>query len=554
MNDDLNEFHDIEEQKPGKPLGASPLSRARDFHGAKGMSKTTMAGFAGLLALLGVGGYIYMTLPPSPDDQPATPVNMAPAPQQADVNPVDMLPPMPEDPAPQDAMLEGGMDPMMDTQAASMDPAMGAVDGLPPMPEPVPNDGMPMADGMTAMDPMTADTGFSDPAMPADMTVSETVVTEDPMAAIAGEAALDPAAIPAGEGAAAPVVQTASADALAAGDATMPVMPAVDTGALPPLPQDPAVAGMDASLSAPAPALPSTPQMNVPAAEDMASATPVTPVVPADNVQPPSDVPSPANDTATIAAATTQAATPPAAPSAGAMGGAPTAAATGVNTVDVMRELADQAEAAYIRPLPKGFLVMDVAPATSRNSGSQMLAAQRHLKDGKPSEALRAYDDLYAQHPNDETVMMGRALALQQAGRDSDALVVYEQLLNLNARNLDALTNMLGILSKQDPAMAASKLESLRMTYPSDSKIAAQLGVAYGALRNYGAAQQALESAQRMDPQNAFYVYNLAIIYDRQGKREQAARAYRSALDLAEKGKTSQPIPKDAIYKRLAVL
>ena len=49
-----------------------------------------------------------------------------------------------------------------------------------------------------------------------------------------------------------------------------------------------------------------------------------------------------------------------------------------------------------------------------------------------------------------------------------------DELLQAQKKNLEALTNMLGLLKNQDPKLALSKLQELRADYPSSADITAQ--------------------------------------------------------------------------------
>jgi Flp pilus assembly protein TadD len=218
-----------------------------------------------------------------------------------------------------------------------------------------------------------------------------------------------------------------------------------------------------------------------------------------------------------------------------------------------LRELANQAEAAYIRPLPRGFLVLEAEQRAS-SSEAVMASASRKLSSGDYKGALAIYDELYATSPNDVRIMMGRAIALQKSGRADEALMAYEQVLNFQPSNLDALTNMIGLLAQQNPSLASSKLEALRKTYPANAKIAAQYGVAQSKLGNLQVALDAFSQAIKIEGGNAYYNYSRAVVLDKMGRRSEAAAEYRAALDLNRAGRTSQAIPVEAIQNRLAVL
>jgi tetratricopeptide (TPR) repeat protein len=149
---------------------------------------------------------------------------------------------------------------------------------------------------------------------------------------------------------------------------------------------------------------------------------------------------------------------------------------------------------------------------------------------------------------------MGRAVALQKLGQDDAALAAYESVLNNDPKNLEALTNMLGLLKKKDPKLAIEKLGQLRETYPYNADITAQLGIAYGSAGQFEDALKYLDMAEALSPGSASVLYNRAVLYDRMGRAQQAGDLYRQIVRMAAEGNLDQTLPLEAIRRRLAVL
>ena len=204
---------------------------------------------------------------------------------------------------------------------------------------------------------------------------------------------------------------------------------------------------------------------------------------------------------------------------------------------------------AVVRPQPKDFYVLKQETAPVQRD-TRLMSAKRALRSGNDRRALAIFDELYETSPNDETVKMGRAIALQRMNRHEDALNAYEQVLRENPENLDALTNMLGILSRQDTAFSMDKLQRLRQEYPTNSSVAVQLALSKADTGAMPEAIELLNEAYEMHPDSAVIAYNLGVMNDRMRQYPAAARFYRQALDLA--GRNSAAIPTEAIRSRLA--
>ncbi len=208
---------------------------------------------------------------------------------------------------------------------------------------------------------------------------------------------------------------------------------------------------------------------------------------------------------------------------------------------------------AVIRDLNPKYFVLK----RSRGSNSvdaRLSAARRALSEGRYATALEMFQDLRSDKPKDSRVLMGLAIAYQRSGDTASALKTYEKTLKRDPKNLDALTNMLGVLRKESPRFAADKLQQLRGSYPGNAGVAGQLGSAYGDLNEYGKAIKYLNIASSLDDKNVGYIFNRAVIYDRMGKKSSAAHLYREALNLYYAGDYKGVIPVKQIKKRLIAI
>ena len=185
---------------------------------------------------------------------------------------------------------------------------------------------------------------------------------------------------------------------------------------------------------------------------------------------------------------------------------------------------------------------------------SQIVAANRALKLGQYEAAASMFGTLYAKNPRDPRILMGRAVALQNTGNPELALRTYDQLLNVDHNNTNALVNMLGLLRKQYPEVALRRLTNLYDKYPGNAMIAAQIGVTEADQGQYDDAIKYLGIAASMEPNNAQHQFNMAVIADRAGKREDALKYYEQALETDAVYGESRSVNREQIYDRVSVL
>jgi Flp pilus assembly protein TadD len=208
---------------------------------------------------------------------------------------------------------------------------------------------------------------------------------------------------------------------------------------------------------------------------------------------------------------------------------------------------------ANVRPLPTQYLVVR-KDHNANDADARLVAARTALAQGNNQSALEIFDDLYRKNPGDSRVLMGRAVALQKLGQVDGAMDAYEVALRKDPRNIEALTNMLGLLRGKDMPTAVKKLQQLRDLYPANADVTAQLGMVYGVTGDYTNALKYLNMADVLKPGSPTVLYNKAVAYDHMGNTAQAAELYRQLLLLASNGELDQGFPLDVVRQRLATL
>lgn len=187
---------------------------------------------------------------------------------------------------------------------------------------------------------------------------------------------------------------------------------------------------------------------------------------------------------------------------------------------------------------------------------SRLVNANRASNLGSNDAALGFYDELIKKSPSDPRVLMGRAVTLQKLGENQKAIEAYRDVLQVDSNNPEAITNLMGLIGKTQPAVALQNLLELREKYPRNAAVAAQLGVAYTQAGNPQDGLRYLNMAAGLQPENPLHFFNMAVIYERLKDREKAIKYYEQALDIyAVNGSgTTTTFSREQIYDRLSAL
>lgn len=136
-----------------------------------------------------------------------------------------------------------------------------------------------------------------------------------------------------------------------------------------------------------------------------------------------------------------------------------------------------------------------------------------------------------------------------------DAMNTYQRLLDLNPRDVEALTNYMGLVQKQDPEEALIRLNSLAEQYPDNAAVMGQLGMVHANMMDTPQAFQYFEKAIALDGTNPVYPFNVAVLYDRLGTTTKAYDAYKMTLALmSDYPNRAGNIPADVVRGRLSAL
>jgi Flp pilus assembly protein TadD len=172
---------------------------------------------------------------------------------------------------------------------------------------------------------------------------------------------------------------------------------------------------------------------------------------------------------------------------------------------------------------------------------------------GQPTVAVEIYRRALEASPNNTQAQLGLAVAYHRAGLLNDARPLYMDILAKDPTNRDALNNFLGLVAEEAPDEALIKLQKLMARNPDFSPIPAQMAVIQQKKGDITAASESMLRAVSLAPENLAYKYNLAVLFDKLGKKEEASSIYSSLLDAYMRGE-NLGVNVRAIQERLTFL
>jgi Flp pilus assembly protein TadD len=158
------------------------------------------------------------------------------------------------------------------------------------------------------------------------------------------------------------------------------------------------------------------------------------------------------------------------------------------------------------------------------------------------------------EEPTSVLALLGRGAALQKLGRGSDAQGAYDQVLKLDPQNREALTNLTSIVAERSPQDAVARLQELEREYQGFSPIKAQIGLAYAKMGSMPQALEYLRRAVALSPDAVMYHYNLALVLDHLGRKDQAVASYERVLASISGGRGPVELSSTEIERRVRFL
>jgi tetratricopeptide (TPR) repeat protein len=178
--------------------------------------------------------------------------------------------------------------------------------------------------------------------------------------------------------------------------------------------------------------------------------------------------------------------------------------------------------------------------------------AYNALASGNYAEAGRRYADVLRGDSHNPDAHLGLATALARSGDGAGAAREYRTTLDLDPRNGYALAGLLALSTGAMPGAAETELRTLVSRNPGSAALVFSLGNLYATQLRWTEAQQAFFDAHRLDPDNAAYLYNLAVSLDHLNQPRLALEQYQRVL--AAKGRGASDLDTTQVSRRIDAL
>ena len=174
----------------------------------------------------------------------------------------------------------------------------------------------------------------------------------------------------------------------------------------------------------------------------------------------------------------------------------------------------------------------DAASVTPINP--TLMQAYEALQSGDHARAKGLYEQVLQAEPRNMDALLGLGAIALNEGHIEDASRYYQRVLELDPRNSYAQAGLISIVGGADLQASESRLKQLIARDPS-AFLYFSLGNLYAEQGQWPSAQQAYFQAYQMQQDNPDYAFNLAVGLEHLGQNRLALDYYRKALDLSFK-------------------
>lgn len=153
--------------------------------------------------------------------------------------------------------------------------------------------------------------------------------------------------------------------------------------------------------------------------------------------------------------------------------------------------------------------------------------------EGRDAEAIASFQKALQTRPNHPAALTNLAASLQAVGRTADAINYYSQALRVQSDYAPARYNLANLLlAKGDLAQAITHLKEFLRQHPNDAQAHNSLGSALAMQGQTVEAAQQFDASVRLNPDNADVHVNFAAVLIALKKPNEAINHYERALRL----------------------
>lgn len=156
------------------------------------------------------------------------------------------------------------------------------------------------------------------------------------------------------------------------------------------------------------------------------------------------------------------------------------------------------------------------------------------LQAGHLEAAQRAYQQVLRDDPKRTDALLGLATIAARQGNAERAHSYYLLALESDPNDPTAQAGVIQTRGQSDPAQSESRLKTALASQPDSPALLFALGNLYARELRWGEAQQAYFRAYSTEPDNADFIFNLAVSLDQLHQDKLAAQYYQMALNAAD--------------------
>ncbi len=178
------------------------------------------------------------------------------------------------------------------------------------------------------------------------------------------------------------------------------------------------------------------------------------------------------------------------------------------------------------------------SPSPQRRTDSpsiyQLLStAYQAYQGNRILDARHYYQQVLTRQPRNRDALLGLAAVAVRQGYNDEAQSLYRRQLELDPKDGTAQTGLLNLLSTGDSGANESLIKQMLRKHGETAYLRFALGNAYAAQLRWEEAQRSYFRAYSAAPQNANYLFNLAVSLDHLHQDRMALQYYQWAIDMA---------------------
>lgn len=156
------------------------------------------------------------------------------------------------------------------------------------------------------------------------------------------------------------------------------------------------------------------------------------------------------------------------------------------------------------------------------------------LQAGKLDDAKQGYEQVLRSDPKNTDALLGMATLFATLGQTEWAHAYYLRALESDPTDATAQAGLINTRGLASPENAESRLKTALASQPDSSTLLFALGNLYARQNRWSEAQQAYFRAYSTEPDNADFIYNLAVSLDHLRQNRLAIQYYQMALNAAQ--------------------